>query len=289
MLAPECRLVYLWQILAHRLQAEAGWTYTMTDAPILLQCDGAIARLTLNRPDRLNSLTLDMLGELSDALTEIEHDEAIRAVVLTGTGRGFCAGQDLTDHDAVDDTRAIRSVVERHYNPVIRQIRSLTQPVIAAVNGIAAGAGCSLALACDIAIATASAKFVNAFVNIGLIPDAGGSYFLPRAIGQARSLGMSLLGEPIDAKTAVEWGLIWKTAEDADFAREVDALAYRLADMPTAAIGLIKHAINVSGHHSLEQQLAVEAELQAAAAETEDYQEGRAAFLEKRKPRFFGR
>jgi 2-(1,2-epoxy-1,2-dihydrophenyl)acetyl-CoA isomerase len=289
MLAPACRLVYLWHILAHRFQAEAGWTYTMTDAPILLQRDGAIARLTLNRPDRLNSLTLEMLGELSDALTEIEHDETIRAIILTGTGRAFCAGQDLTDHEAIDDTRAVRSVVERHYNPVIRQLRSLTQPVIAAVNGIAAGAGCSLALACDIAIATASAKFINAFVNIGLIPDAGGSYFLPRAIGQARALGMTLLGEPIDAKTAVEWGLIWKAVDDADFVREVDALARRLAEMPTAAIGLIKHAINVSGHHSLEQQLAVEAELQAAAAETEDYQEGRAAFLEKRKPRFFGR
>jgi 2-(1,2-epoxy-1,2-dihydrophenyl)acetyl-CoA isomerase len=284
MLAQACPLVYLWHIFA-----EADWTYTMTDAPILLQRDGAIARLTLNRPDRLNSLTLEMLGEISDALTEIEHDETTRAVVLTGTGRGFCAGQDLTDHEAVDDTRMIRSVVERHYNPVIRQIRGLTQPVIAAVNGIAAGAGCSLALACDIAIATASAKFVNAFVNIGLIPDAGGSYFLPRAIGQARTLGMSLLGEPIDAKTAVEWGLVWKAVDDADFAREVDALARRLAEMPTAAIGLIKHAINVSGHHSLEQQLAVEAELQATAAETEDYQEGRAAFLEKRKPRFFGR
>ena len=197
----------------------------MTDAPILLQRDGAIARLTLNRPDRLNSLTLEMLGELSDALTEIEHDETTRAVVLTGTGRGFCAGQDLTDHEAIDDTRAIRSVVERHYNPVIRQIRSLTQPVIAAVNGIAAGAGCSLVLACDIAIATASAKFVNAFVNIGLIPDAGGSYFLPRAIGQARALGMSLLGEPIDARTAVEWGLIWKAVDDADFAREGRSVA----------------------------------------------------------------
>jgi 2-(1,2-epoxy-1,2-dihydrophenyl)acetyl-CoA isomerase len=261
----------------------------MTDAPILLQRDGAIARLTLNRPDRLNSLTLNMLGELSDALSEIEHDDTTRAVILTGTGRGFCAGQDLNDHEAIDDTRVIRSVVERHYNPVIRQIRGLTQPVIAAVNGIAAGAGCSLALACDITLATASAKFVNAFVNVGLIPDAGGSYFLPRAIGQARTLGMSLLGEPIDAKTAFEWGLIWKAVDDAKFADEVDAVARRLAEMPTAAIGLIKHAINVSGHHSLEQQLAVEAELQATAAETEDYQEGRAAFLEKRKPRFFGR
>ena len=261
----------------------------MTETPILLQRDGAVARLTLNRPDRLNALTLAMLGELSAALTDLDGDETVRAVILTGTGRGFCAGQDLTDHEAVDDTRAIRAVVERHYNPVIRQIRALPQPVIAAVNGIAAGAGCSLALACDIAVATESAKFSNAFVNIGLIPDGGGSYFLPRLVGQARALGLSLLGEAIEAKIAAEWGLIWKAVPDAEFAGAVDALAKRLAEMPTAAIGLIKHAINVSGHHSLEQQLAVEAELQAQAAETEDYQEGRAAFLEKRKPRFIGR
>ena len=261
----------------------------MSEPPILLQRDGAVARIILNRPDRINALTLAMLGELSAALTELDGDDTVRAVILTGAGRGFCAGQDLSDHEAIDDTRAVRSVVERHYNPVIRQIRSLPQPVIAAVNGVAAGAGCSLALACDIAIAPESAKFSNAFVNIGLIPDGGGSYFLPRMVGQARALGMTLLGEPVEAKVAAEWGLIWEAVPDSDFAAEIDALARRLADMPTAAIGLIKHAINVSGHHSLEQQLAVEAELQAAAAETEDYQEGRAAFLEKRKPRFIGR
>jgi 2-(1,2-epoxy-1,2-dihydrophenyl)acetyl-CoA isomerase len=281
MLVAACRVVYLWQ--SHRPEK------TMTETPILLQRDGAIARLILNRPDKLNSLTLDMLGELSAALTDLDSDDTVRAVVLTGTGRGFCAGQDLNDHEAMDDTRAVRAVVERHYNPVIRQIRALPQPVIAAVNGIAAGAGCSLALACDIAIATDSAKFTNAFINIGLIPDCGGSYFLPRMVGQARALGLSLLGEPIDARTAAEWGLVWKSVPDADFSKEVEALARRLAEMPTAAIALIKHAINVSGHHSLEQQLAVEAELQAQAAETEDYQEGRTAFLGKRKPRFIGR
>jgi 2-(1,2-epoxy-1,2-dihydrophenyl)acetyl-CoA isomerase len=281
MLVAACRVVYLWQSPLREK--------TMTESSILLQREGAIARLTLNRPDRLNALTLAMLGELSAALSELDGDDTVRAVILTGSGRGFCAGQDLTDHEAVDDTRAIRAVVERHYNPVIRQIRALPQPVIAAVNGVAAGAGCSLVLACDIAIAIESAKFSNAFVNIGLIPDGGGSYFLPRLVGQARALGLSLLGETIEAKTAVEWGLIWKAVPDAEFAGAVDAMARRLAEMPTAAIGLIKHAINVSGHHSLEQQLAVEAELQAQAAETEDYQEGRAAFLEKRKPRFIGR
>lgn len=261
----------------------------MSEASILSQREGAIARLTLNRPDRLNSFTLAMLGELSDALSDIDSDDEVRAVILTGAGRGFCAGQDLTEHDAVDDERAVRNVVERHYNPVVRQIRSLRQPVIAAVNGVAAGAGCSLALACDIAIAASSAKFINAFVNIGLSLDCGGSYFLPRLVGQARALGLALLGEPVDAKTAADWGLIWKAVPDAELGGEVDALARRFADMPTAAIGYIKQAINLSGHHSLEQQLATEAELQVLAAETEDYQEGRAAFLEKRKPRFFGR
>jgi 2-(1,2-epoxy-1,2-dihydrophenyl)acetyl-CoA isomerase len=281
MLAAACLVVYRWQ--SPRREK------TMTETTILLQRDGAVARLTLNRPERLNALTLGMLGELSAALTDLDGDDTIRAIILTGTGRGFCAGQDLTDHEAMDDTRAVRAVVERHYNPVIRQIRALPQPVVAAVNGVAAGAGCSLALACDIVVATESAKFTNAFVNIGLIPDCGGSYFLPRLVGQARALGLTLLGEPLEARIAADWGMIWKAVPDADFASAVDALARRLAEMPTAAIGLIKHAINVSGHHSLEQQLAVEAELQAAAAETEDYQEGRAAFLEKRKPRFFGR
>jgi 2-(1,2-epoxy-1,2-dihydrophenyl)acetyl-CoA isomerase len=261
----------------------------MSDTAILTRREGAVAYLTLNRPDRLNSFTLAMLGELSEALSDLDGDDGVRAVVLSGAGRGFCAGQDLGDHEAVDDSRAIRNVVERHYNPVVRQIRALRQPVIAAVNGVAAGAGCSLALSCDITVATASAKFVNAFVNIGLIPDSGATYFLPRLVGQARALGLALLGEPIEAQKAADWGLIWKTVPDADFAGEVDALARRLAELPTAAIALIKQAINLSGHHSLEQQLATEAELQARAAETEDYQEGRAAFLAKRKPRFIGR
>jgi 2-(1,2-epoxy-1,2-dihydrophenyl)acetyl-CoA isomerase len=262
---------------------------SMSDAAILLRREGAIARLTLNRPDRLNSFTLAMLGELSEALSEIDADDGLRAVVLTGAGRAFCAGQDLADHAAVDDPRAVRNVVERHYNPVVRQIRALRAPVIAAVNGVAAGAGCSLVLACDIAIAAESAYLSNAFGKVGLIPDAGGSYFLPRMVGQARALGLSLLGDPIDARTAANWGLIWKAVPDADFAAEIEATAGRLAEMPTVALSLTKQAINASGHHSLEQQLAVEAELQAQAAETEDHQEGRAAFLEKRKPRFIGR
>jgi 2-(1,2-epoxy-1,2-dihydrophenyl)acetyl-CoA isomerase len=286
-------LVYLWHYpdvkVSRTNVAAEGVGFSMSETVIQMTRDGGIARLTLNRPDRLNSFTLPMLGALSEALSELDSDEDLRAVVLTGAGRAFCAGQDLTDHAAVDDPRAVRAVVERHYNPVVRQIRALRAPVIAAVNGIAAGAGCSLALACDFTLAAESAGFNTAFVKIGLIPDAGASYFLPRLVGQARALGLTLLGETIDARTAAEWGLIWKAVPDAAFQSEVDALARRLAEMPTTAIGLIKQAINLSGHHSLEQQLATEAELQAQAAETEDHQEGRAAFLEKRKPRFIGR
>jgi 2-(1,2-epoxy-1,2-dihydrophenyl)acetyl-CoA isomerase len=261
----------------------------MTESSILLERKGAIRRITLNRPDKLNSFTRDMLSELDDALTEISNDDEARALVITGSGRAFCAGQDLREAGAVEDGAAVRAVVERLYNPAIRLLRSLQIPVLAAVNGIAAGAGASLAIACDLVIAAESASFVQAFSKIGLVPDAGGSYFMPRVVGSARALGLALLAEPVDAKRAADWGLIWKAVPDADFAKEIDATAERLAQLPTAAVALTKRALNASGHHSLEQQLALEAELQAQAAETEDFQEGLKAFLEKRSPRFTGR
>lgn len=248
-----------------------------------------IARLTLNRPERRNACTRAMLSQLSDALRDIAADDNIRAVVLTGAGQGFCAGQDLSESGAVDDGRSARDTLERHYNPVIRQLRSLDRPVLAAVNGVAAGAGCGLALACDLVLACESARFAFVFSGVGLVPDAGLTYFMPRLLGHARALGVTMLGESIDAVTAAQWGLIWKTAPDAAFDAEVAALADRLAKLPTAAIALLKHAINAGEHHSLEQQLALEAELQSQAADTEDYQEGRAAFFAKRPPRFIGR
>jgi 2-(1,2-epoxy-1,2-dihydrophenyl)acetyl-CoA isomerase len=260
----------------------------MSEADILVAKDGAIRRITLNRPQRLNALTRNLLGNLSDALADIAADDEARVLILTGAGRGFCAGQDLGDKGAVEDGRVVRDTVERYYNPVIRQLRSLDLPVIAAVNGIAAGAGMSLALSADIALASESATFDLAFARIGLIPDAGGTYTLQRILGPARALGLAILGEKIGAKEAADMGLIWRAAPDAEFGKEVDALAGRLSIAPTKAIALMKKAFNAGGHHSLEQQLALEAELQSQAADTEDFQEGLAAFMGKRAPKFKG-
>ncbi|HVZ01339.1 MAG TPA: enoyl-CoA hydratase-related protein [Dongiaceae bacterium] len=261
----------------------------MAQTSIILERSGAIWRLTLNRPDKLNSFTRDMLTEIGDALTEIEADAEARALVITGAGRAFCAGQDLREAEAVEDGDAVRAVIERHYNPTIRLLRSLHIPVMAAVNGVAAGAGASFAVAADLVLASQSASFSFAFSRIGLIPDAGASYFVPRLVGHARALGLSLLGDTISAETAAQWGLIWQAVPDAEFAAAVETMADRLAALPTQAVALMKQALSGGEHHSLEQQLAFEAELQSRAAETEDFQEGRGAFLEKRNPRFTGR
>ena len=260
----------------------------MSEPDILTASDGAIRRITFNRPQRLNALTRNLLGALSDALADIAADAEARVLILTGAGRGFCAGQDLGDKGATEDGRAVRDTVERYYNPVVRQIRSLDLPVIAAVNGIAAGAGMSLALAADICVAAESAAFDLAFARIGLIPDAGGTYQLQRLLGPARALGLSLLGEKLSAKEAVDLGLIWRAVPDVEFGKTVDTLAARLAASPTKALALMKKAFHAGGHHSLEQQLALEAELQAQAADTEDFQEGLAAFFGKRAPVFKG-
>lgn len=251
------------------------------------QADG-IYRLILNRPQRLNAFTRGMLGALSDALADIAADANARVLVIAGAGRAFSAGQDLTDKGAVEDGRASRNTVERYYNPVVRQIHSLDLPVIAAVNGVAAGAGVSLALACDIVIAGESALFDIAFARIGLIPDAGGTHQLQRLLGPARAKAMAMLGEKIAAPEAVRLGLIYRAVPDADLASETDALAQRLAVAPTKALALMKQAFHAGDHHSLEQQLALEAELQAQAADTEDFAEGVAAFLGKRPARFKG-
>lgn len=260
----------------------------MSEAEILVVKEDAVRRVILNRPQRLNALTRTLLGDLSDALADIAADNAARVLILTGAGRGFCAGQDLGDKGAVEDGRAVRDTVERYYNPVVRQLRSLDLPVIAAVNGIAAGAGLSLALSADITLAAENAAFDLAFARIGLIPDAGGTYMLQRLLGPARALSLAILGEKITAGQAANLGLIWRAVPDSDFASEVDALAARLSLAPTKAIALMKKAFNAGGHHSLEQQLALEAELQSLAADTEDFQEGLAAFMGKRAPKFKG-
>jgi 2-(1,2-epoxy-1,2-dihydrophenyl)acetyl-CoA isomerase len=248
---------------------------------------GQIARITLNRPDRLNSFTAHMHEELRDALTNL--GEA-RVVILTGAGRGFCAGQDLNDR-AVDPGEVVDlgMTVETCWNPLIRTLAGLPQPVIARVNGVAAGAGANVALACDIVVAAKSAKFIQSFSAIGLIPDSGGTWVLPRLVGQARALGLALTGDPLPADKAEEWGLIWKAADDEALDSEVDAIAEKLATLPPLGLAEIKKMIRASWAHTLDQELIHQRDAMRHLGFTEDYREGVAAFLEKRQPTFTGR
>jgi 2-(1,2-epoxy-1,2-dihydrophenyl)acetyl-CoA isomerase len=249
--------------------------------------EGGIARLTLNRPDRLNSFTVQMHEEVADALAQLG---AARVLVLTGAGRGFCAGQDLNDR-AVAPGKSVDlgESVEQRYNPLVRRLISLPMPVIARVNGVAAGAGANIALACDIVIAAKSAKFIQSFASIGLIPDSGGTWVLPRLVGQARALGLALTAEPLLAEQAAEWGLIWKAVDDEQLDAEVDALAGRFAAAPTRGLAAIKRMIRESWGHSLDQELDLQRDIMRELGMSEDYREGVSAFMEKRTPRFTGR
>ena len=246
-----------------------------------------IARITLDRPDRLNSFTVQMHEELRDALSAASDS---RVIVLTGAGRGFCAGQDLNDR-AVAPGEAIDlgETVEQCWNPLIRTLTSLPQPVIDRVNGVAAGAGANIALACDIVVAAKSAKFIQSFSAIGLIPDSGGTWVLPRLVGQARALGLALTGEPLPAEKAEDWGLIWKAVEDDELDGAVDGLAARLAALPPLGLAAIKDMIRSSWQYSLDEELERQAGAMRRLGFTEDYREGVAAFLEKRPARFTGR
>jgi len=251
------------------------------------KADGAIARITLNRPDRLNSFTAAMHGELRDALANLGD---ARVLVLTGAGRGFCAGQDLNDRNvAPGEPVDLGETVERDWNPLVCVLAALPQPVIARVQGVAAGAGASLALACDLVVAARSAKFIQSFAAIGLVPDTGGSWHLTRHLGQARALGLALTGEPLPAEKAAEWGLIWKCVDDDALDSEVDALAQKLAAMAPLGLAAIKAMIRTSWDRSLDAELDLQRDEMRRLGSTEDYREGVAAFLEKRPATFKGR
>ncbi|MBS0390749.1 MAG: 2-(1,2-epoxy-1,2-dihydrophenyl)acetyl-CoA isomerase [Proteobacteria bacterium] len=258
---------------------------------ILFSVEAGVARLTLNRPDKLNSFTGAMHSEVRTALDRIQGDTSIRVLVLSGAGRGFCAGQDLADPQmAALDGRMpdIGNVVENHYKPLILRLQNLRVPTIAAVNGTAAGAGCSIALACDLAVASDKASFLQAFSRIGLVPDTGGTWFLPQRVGMARAMGLALLADKLPAAKAAEWGLIWECVPDAEFIARIDALAAQLASMPTKALVRTRQAMHAAPTHTLEQQLSMEGGFMRELGWSHDYAEGVRAFMEKRAPHFTG-
>jgi 2-(1,2-epoxy-1,2-dihydrophenyl)acetyl-CoA isomerase len=257
---------------------------------ILLDISAGVATITLNRPDKLNSFTGGMHAELKQAMQIIRAERGMRVLMITGAGRGFCAGQDLAERMMGNSEKAdVGSSLEKNYNPLLKELRALPYPVICAVNGVAAGAGCNLALACDIVIAAKSAAFIQAFSRIGLIPDAGGTYTLPRLVGTARAMAAAMLAEKIGAEQAAQWGMIWKCVDDSQLMPEANGLALQLAGQATRALGLTKRAIYASANNTFEQQLDLERDLQREAAKSEDFREGVAAFMEKRPAKFTGR
>ena len=263
----------------------------MTYNNILFDISEGIATLTLNRPDKLNSFTAEMHGEVRSVLEQVAADKSARVLVLTGAGRGFCAGQDLGDRAVAPGGAPVDlgESVEKYYAPLVLALRALPMPVICAVNGVAAGAGANIALACDIVIAARSASFNEVFCKLGLIPDTGGTYFLPRLIGSARATGLAMLGDRLSAERAEQWGLIWKCVDDAELASEVAALAKHFSTAPTLGLARAKQALQASGLNTLEEQLALEAGMMRELGYTEDYREGVTAFMEKRSPAFKGK
>jgi 2-(1,2-epoxy-1,2-dihydrophenyl)acetyl-CoA isomerase len=257
---------------------------------ILFDITGGVARLTLNRPDRLNSFNTAMHAEVREALGRLGGSDA-RVLVLTGAGRGFCAGQDLGDRAVAPGGTAadLGESIEKNYKPLVLALRALQMPVIAAVNGVAAGAGANIALACDLVIAARSASFVQAFSKLGLVPDSGGTWSLPRLIGNARAMGLTLLGDKLPAEQAAQWGLIWRCVEDSELSATVDALATQLAAAPTRGLARTKQALYEGWGRTLEEQLDIERDYQRELGRTADYAEGVAAFTQKRPPQFMGR
>jgi 2-(1,2-epoxy-1,2-dihydrophenyl)acetyl-CoA isomerase len=260
-------------------------------APILVSRNAGVLSLTLNRPDKLNAFNPEMHKLLREALEEARDEAGVRAVLLTGSGRGFCAGQDLSERNVSADAAPIDLSVSlgSHYNPLVRRLRALPKPVVCAVNGVAAGAGANIALACDIVLAARSASFVQSFSKLGLVPDSGGTYFLPRLVGSARAMGLALLAERLSAEDAERWGLIWKAVDDARLMEKASAIARIFAAGPTKGYGLIKKALHASAGNSLDSQLDLERDLQREAGLSADYREGVGAFMQKRKPQYTGK
>jgi 2-(1,2-epoxy-1,2-dihydrophenyl)acetyl-CoA isomerase len=256
---------------------------------VLVEKHPGYHQITLNRPERLNALNMEMHGGLMAALADAEADPDCRAILLTGAGRGFCAGQDLADVAVKEDGPPdLKSLLE-HYNGLVRKLRTIEMPVVCAVNGVAAGAGANLALACDIVLAARSASFIQAFARIGLIPDCGGTWFLPRLVGAARARALAILAEPLPAERAAEWGLVWQTLDDDRLMEAAHALAARLAKQATVGIASTKRALDAAETNTLDAQLDLERDLQDEAGHTSDYAEGVRAFLEKRPPMFTGK
>ena len=248
-----------------------------------------IAWLHLNRPEVFNSFNREMALKLQSVLDDCENNQEVRAIVLTGNGKAFCAGQDLKEVTSPELNPGFKKILEEHYNPIITRIRSIKKPIIGAINGVAAGAGANIALACDIVVAHEKVSFIQAFSLIGLIPDSAGTFFLPRLIGFQKASALAMLGDKVSADDAEKMGMIYKVLPLESFEEEVNKLALKLANMPTLALGKIKEAFNQSLTNDLESQLALESKLQIEAAQTEDYEEGVSAFVEKRKPTFKGK
>jgi 2-(1,2-epoxy-1,2-dihydrophenyl)acetyl-CoA isomerase len=255
---------------------------------ILINIENNIATITLNRPDKFNSFTKEMAMQLQNTLDDCANDENIRAIVLTGNGKAFCAGQDLAEATS-ENFPGFTEVVSKHYNPIILKMQAMPKPIIVAVNGVAAGAGANIALAGDIVIASENASFIQAFSKIGLVPDSGGTYFLPRLIGTQKAMALMMLGDKVSAQEALDLGMIYKILSAENFAKDVNDLAIKVAAMPTTALALTKKLIHQSANNNLEQQLKAECELQTQAGNTADYKEGVNSFLEKRTPNFIGK
>ena len=261
-----------------------------TDSPILVEQRTGYRVITFNRPDKLNAFNEAMHLALRKAIDDAAADESCRALLITGAGRGFCTGQDLSDRLAKPgETVVLGGALDAHYNPLVRKLRSLPFPVIAAVNGVAAGAGCNIALACDIVIASLKASFIQSFARVGLVPDSGGTWFLPRLVGDARARGLALLAQELPAEKAASWGLIWRAVDDEILMHEAARICEHFAMAPTQGLALIKQALNASATNTLDAQLDLERDFQRAASLTPDYAEGVRAFMEKRKANFTGR